>query len=393
MKFEEPYYNAIALLRNASTHKGFVAALNDHDNYKRVWARDGAITAIAALLTDDVALHNTAKKTIETLFNNQHATGFIPSNVAISNNNISYGGIVGRVDNCSWAIIGLGAYTLFTKDNALANLYKPNVYKAFELMNAWEFNGKHIMYMPQSGDWADEYIHEGYTLGVQLLRLWALRLAAYIYEDDALNSKALFITNTIVNNYWKQGEGHGYFCPSLTRYYQNHTNPFWILGFNPARVFNYFDLQANALALLLLPQYHNIQTINYVKELIVTRQGKMLPAFYPTITETDADYEALRNNYAYSFKNYPDSFHNGGLWSVWNGFMSAALYEHNEDILANELSKRIHESNAYNNYEFNECLHGIHNTPSGVPYCTWSAAGAIIAEQHNLFKKLINNVL
>jgi hypothetical protein len=393
MKFEESYHKAIALLHNASTEKGFVAALHDYDNYKRIWARDGAITSIAALLTNDIALYNTAKKTIETLFDNQHTTGFIPSNVAITQNSVSYGGIVGRVDNCSWAIIGLAAYTLLAKDNSLAHKYKPHVYKAFELMNAWEFNGKHIMYMPQSGDWADEYIHEGYTLGVQLLRLWALRLAAHIYEDDLLNNKALFITNTIINNYWKQGEGHQYFCPSLARYYKDHINQCWILGFNPTRVFNYFDLQANALILLLLPEYHNVQTISYVRDLVITRCGKMLPAFYPTIAETDADYEALRNNYAYTFKNYPDTFHNGGLWSVWNGFMSAALYEHQEDILADELRKRIHESNALNDYSFNEYLHGIDNTPSGVPYCTWSAAGAIITEQHETFLKIVNSLL
>jgi hypothetical protein len=390
MKFEEPYNNAISLLHKASTEKGFVASINDHDNYKRIWARDGSITAIAALLSNDTALHNVAKQTIETLFNNQHASGFIPSNVSVTSSNVSYGGIVGRVDNCSWTIIGLGAYTLFTKDYTLANLYKAQVYKAFTLMNAWEFNGKHLMYMPQSGDWADEYIHDGYALGVQLLRLWALRLAAYMYADDGLTSTALSITSTIINNYWKQEEGHNYFCPSLTRYYNAHQNEFWILGFNPARVFNYLDIQANALALLLLPQYNATSTIDYIKQLINTKHPQMLPAFYPTIQEADADYEALRNNFAYTFKNYPNTFHNGGLWSVWNGFMSAALQAHKENALADELCKRIHDANAKNENEFNECLHGIHNTPSGVPYCTWSAAGAIIAEQHEVFKQLYN---
>jgi hypothetical protein len=390
MKYTEPYNNAVSLLHKAVTQKGFVASISNHDNYQRVWARDGSITVIAALLTHDAALHTAAANTIETLFNNQHALGFMPSNVTVTDNTVSYGGIVGRADNGSWCIIGLGAYTLFTNDNTLAKKYKTHVYKILDVMNVWEFNAKNLMYMPQSGDWADEYIHEGYTLGIQLLRLWALRLAAYMYGDDSLTLKVSHIVTTIVRNYWKQSEEPSYFCPSLQRFFNGNSSYYWLLGFNPARVFQYFDLQANALALLLLPEYNNIPTLYYIKELIVIGYGKMLPAFYPTIQETDADFELLRNNYAYAFKNYPNAFHNGGLWAVWNGFMASALYKHNEGVLADELRKRIHDANSKNNNEFNECLHGIDNQPGGVPFCTWSAAGAIIAEQHKQFKKLFS---
>ena len=47
-------------------------------------------------------------------------------------------------------------------------------------MDAWEFNGKQLMYVPQGADWADEYLQHGYILFDQLLRIWALELAGKI---------------------------------------------------------------------------------------------------------------------------------------------------------------------------------------------------------------------
>ena len=89
----------------------------------------------------------------------------------------------------------------------------------------------------------------------------------------------------------------------------------------------------------------------------------------------------LESNYAYTFRNNPHEFHNGGLWPVWNGFLVAALAKKNEMLLAEQLAKSIHESNAVNDWEMNECLHGVSLKNIGVPRCTWSAGGAIIAEQ------------
>ena len=90
--------------------------------------------------------------------------------------------------------------------------------------------------------------------------------------------------------------------------------------------------------------------------------------------------EELKNNYAYNFRNFPHQFHNGGLWPVWNGWMAAALKQHGELETAALLTQYIHEANAKNNDVFNECLHGQTLEPSGVNYCVWSAAGAILAE-------------
>ncbi|RZL59768.1 MAG: fructofuranosidase/invertase, partial [Pedobacter sp.] len=186
----KPYNLAIELLNAASTPYGFVAAVQEQDNYKRVWTRDGVITSIAALLSEDEVLIQTAKKTLDTLFSNQHKSGFMPSNVSPNDGSVSFGGTTGRADNPSWAVIGLASYTILTKDNSLWDKYEAEIDKCFAVLESWEFNGKHLVYVPQSGDWADEYIQHGYILFDQLLRVWALSLAAKISQHTIWMDKA-----------------------------------------------------------------------------------------------------------------------------------------------------------------------------------------------------------
>ena len=115
----------------------------------------------------------------------------------------------------------------------------------------------------------------------------------------------------------------------------------------------------------------------------------MLPSFYPTILDGDDDMKELIGNYAYTFRNKPYQFHNGGLWAVWNGWMVTGLVVADKQEFARSLTVAIHKANHANESNFNECLHGLTQQPCGVPQCAWSAAGAIIAEETLAGKRLI----
>jgi hypothetical protein len=78
--------------------------------------------------------------------------GFFPSNVDPQTGKASYGGNCGRVGNVSWAVTGLMQYTLLSGDTRLADHYRMQVEKAFSLLDVWEFNGKPLLYVPQSGN-------------------------------------------------------------------------------------------------------------------------------------------------------------------------------------------------------------------------------------------------
>jgi len=237
------------------------------------------------------------------------------------------------------------------------------------------------MYVPQSGDWADEYIQHGYVLYDQLLRLWALEMASKLYFHAPYQAKADEIRHLIPINYRRNPESSSLYSPNLKHQMIDVPNDYWLLGFNPARIYPQFDLQANAFALLLNvgSETENKITLDYIKQWVII-QKQILPSFYPSIENKDWEMEELKNNYAYNFRNFPHQFHNGGLWPVWNGWMAAALTQHGEIETAALLTQYIHEANAKNNDAFNECLHGQTLEPVGVNYCVWSAAGAILAE-------------
>lgn len=376
------YQQSITLLKKASLPQGFVAAVHEHDNYKRVWTRDGVVCSLAALLSEEEQLLNTTKATIQTIFNHIHNDGFVPSNVNPKNGSVSYGGAVGRADNPSWAIIGLCCYTLKTNDYALAEKYLPQVKQCFTLLTAWEFNGKHLIYVPQSGDWADEYIQHGYILFEQLLRIWALELAAKVYKNNSWKEKAAIIKEVVQNNFWITPSSKPYLV-NLFEKQKEAFNNYWLMGFNPARVYRYFDLQANGLALLLQigTTEQNQILIQKIKSTFFANSDSMIPSFYPAITEKEDDMKELLNNYAYNFRNKPHQFHNGGLWPVWNGLMAMALAKNGENVLAEKITTAIHLANQKDNHSFNECFDGISQETCGVANCAWSAAGAILAEQ------------
>ncbi|MDX1379831.1 MAG: amylo-alpha-1,6-glucosidase, partial [Xanthomonadales bacterium] len=169
------YDEAVALLHSCATDDGFVATPRGSHNYRRIWGRDGAILTLAALLTEDRALINTARQTLETLAAFQGPHGEIPSNVDPAADRISYGGTAGRVDADLWFLVACGEYWARTSDNAFLDRLLPNIENVQFLLGAWQFNNRGLIYVPLTGDWADEYLQHGYVLYDQLLFLQAQR--------------------------------------------------------------------------------------------------------------------------------------------------------------------------------------------------------------------------
>ena len=377
------YNKAIELLHAASTPSGFVAAVYDEDNYRRIWTRDSALCGLAALSTGDAGLKQTFKKSIETIFRNQHKNGFIPSNVSPIGDNVSYGSVVGRVDNHAWIIISACTYAHTQHDKEWLQQYEPAIDKCFALMTAWEFNSKGLMYVPQSADWADEYYHHGYILYNQLLRLWALRCAAKAFSNEYYEGEAMRV-QTAIEKYFT---GKEFYAPQVERMWKGKAMPYWIMGFNTSQLYTQFDLQANALALLLEigDKVKQKKTIQYIRILF---EDDMLPSFHPVINGEDRKMEELKSNYAFRFRNDPNEFHNGGLWSVWNGFAALCIAPHDEEF-ATKLSNKIALACAQKDWDFNECHHGETGKPTGISKCAWSAAGLILSVNHSFASQLI----
>jgi Alkaline and neutral invertase len=381
------YEKSIELLQKCSATEGFVASAQNISNYKRVWARDGVICGLAALASGNEDLIITFGKTLETLARNQHKNGTIPSNVmtAEDKTEVSYGGLAGRVDAVSWFVIGICQYAVYKKDNSFVNKYKSHIDKCLQLMEAWEFNNKHLMYVPLSGNWADEYITDGYVLYDQLLRIWALKSYNYFVQNKEIEIKIKAITTEVEINFCENTTANTYHEKAYNNLIFNDYMP---ASFSPAGYKNYFDAFANSLVLILNIGSNDFQQkiLEFAENLQKSTTMNLIPAFYPTIEETDLDWNLLKNNCKYEFRNYPNEFHNGGSWAMVNGFFGLALHSKNKD--ATSVLNSINQANAVENYSFYENFNTKTTAPNGVPFCAWSAAATVILHQniHTNFK-------
>jgi len=377
------------LLKKAISPHGFVASIEQKSNYNRVWARDGVICCLAGLLTEDQELINASKTTLTSLADYQHKHGQIPSNIDYSSKSpkISYGGLAGRVDTLAWFIIGCCQFTYITDDITFFKNMKPSIEKCINLMEIWEFNNKHLMYVPRGGNWADEYITQAYTLYDQCLRLWALKLYNYQHDSPYLKQKIKYISNTIKINYKKKNIHHKNAYHPIAYDKLNYKN-YLAASFEPAGYQDSFDAFGNALAILtnVEDQEDTDNTFNYCERLRKEMPCQLLPAFWPEIKPQDKQWHLLQDHYSYTFRNEPYHFHNAGIWPVVNAFYALSISETNPEV-AGDVLEKIKEVNALEGHSFREYIHGRTGHPQGLRYCSWSAAGELILEKQLMDKK------
>jgi hypothetical protein len=386
------YDKSIELLKQCSSTEGFIASAQDVSNYKRVWARDGVICGLAALASKNDELITTFKNTLETLANHQHIVGTIPSNVGFENDKIdvSYGGLAGRVDAVTWFVIGVCQYAYHTNEPSFIEKHKQHIEKCFHLLDAWEFNNKHLMYVPLSGNWADEYITDGYVLYDQLLRVWALKSYNHFVVNEQIEDKIQNITQQLEINFLPDSNGEKFH----ERAYKGlDFNDYLPCSFSPSGYKTQFDAFANSLALLLKIGDYSFQEkqLNYAFNLASNTKLGLVPAFWPPIKENDEHWSLLKDNCKYEFRNYPHEFHNGGSWSMVNGFFGLALYSYNKIGETDFILERINNANEVGSFSFYENFNTETRDPNGVAFCAWSAAAAVLLHEtrYNNFKILV----
>ncbi len=392
---QEGYQKALDLLQKATTPHGILASPDDTANYRRVWARDGVICGLAGLLIGNEALTAGLKATLTTLIRTQGPDGQIASNVKVAENgdilDVSYGRICGRVDTISWFVIGACQYLQHHADGSLAGEAEPAMQRGLDLLTAWEFNRRGLIYVPQSGNWADEYILHGYVLYDQLLRLWALRCHAEVTGAAASRQKAALVQELIEYHYWAKEElsqNQKHIHPRAYEQYFEAYGPssFWLSGFAPGGYFTRFDAFANALAALLelgSPEQQKccLEHGNVIASSLAT---KLVPAFWPPITESDPEWRQLRTNYAETFRNMPCEYHNGGVWPMVNGWWGMALckagFIDEAHGLLNALYAFNYQSEDGSPWGFYEYGNAITGAPGGTKHLAWSAAAVILLE-------------
>lgn len=369
---------AFQVLKNSSTAAGFLATATGDENYNRVWSRDSAIAALAILLHEREELYPSVKASILTLAQRQNDQGLIPSNVAVAateNASVSYGTLVGRVDAQTWWLIQTCLYLSKTQDLELKTKLKAPAFQVLNLLDAWEFNARHLVYTPLGGNWADEYILSGYTLYDNLLRYWALKLCSSCWpEEQQLQQKIQLVRNAIEHNFCSTTPtSEQTLHPRIFQTLQKQQIPFLPACFDAAQYTLQWDAAANGLALLLGFEIPGLTA--YIKKFESEQQQLFIPSFWPVIQKQDAAWALLENQYNYSFKNEPYQFHNGGSWPVMSGILAMGLQKQ-----STELARQIAQSyeqflEQTDTFHFSEYISTNDFKPGGKQQMCFSASG------------------
>ena len=397
----EAHERSLDLMRACATQEGFLATPTQRDNYRRIWARDGAIIGLAALLGDDDELIDTCRRTLETLALHQGPHGEIPSNVDTKAGRVSYGGTTGRVDAGLWFAICCSEYWRRTGDDDFLEAMLEPLERVRQLLGAWEFNTRGLLYVPPTGDWADEYVQSGYVLYDQLLYLQAQRAIADIHRslhgsaDHALEERITRLGHLLRANYWFPHEHEppeDVYHPVL--YEKGHgaaghrRGVYWMPFFSPLGYGFRFDGMANALVSLLgvSDEAQDRAVDAFIEDELAPDDVMLLPAFDPVITPRDEYWDDLQMSFSHTFKNAPHEFHNGGLWPIVTAFYAASLADRGRLDLAARYRDGIHAANARARdgepWSFSEYLNGATHEPGGTYPMGWSAASGIIADAY-----------
>ena len=366
---------AIEFLKRCSTASGFVASPIQQDNYHRIWSRDAVIMGLSAALSNNAELVGTLRESIQTLANFQAEDGQIPSNVDFINKKASYGTLVGRVDATTWWIIG--ACICIKNEPNLFLEWKPKIEKAFSVLHSWEMNHRGLIYTPMGGNWADEYVTEGYVLYDQLLRLWAYKAFLQIESSDNLESEKVQLEKRIVSNYNLHSFGEEHYH-EIAFQKLNERPAYPAAALKPSGYDTRWDMAANALALLMKLPFDLNGITSFLKYRESEFQHNLYPVFFPIIEKTDWEWRQLENNHLYEFKNKPHCFHNGGAWPVFLGLLSLGLSCKGEDEIPAKIWKDFDTlTNKFPDALFAEYWNTKERTPGGVPELGFSAAGTI----------------
>lgn len=380
---------ALELLRSATNEYGILASPDPQENYRRLWARDSIIAGIAGLLAGDEEVITGLRSSLATLADHQHERGMIPSNVLTDSDNpqISYGGLAGRVDATTWFMVGSGLYLRHHPDDSLSDRLRPALAKCHSILSAWEYNARDLIYTPLSGNWADEYPIEGHTLYDNLLRLWGLELYGSLWDDSAIRSRAKRIRSVIASNFWPGSDPD----PDEELIYHKRAyreqvakaRSCFACAVSPRGYDNRFDAAGNALALLLgIGGEDQADTLSEFSEKLFSELGRdMIPAFWPVITPGDPDWNSLRLNFSYAFKNEPHHFHNGGIWPVWMGWYGLGLCRRGFAGLARRLLDAWITAAGDHEALFGEYLNSQTFEPGGKERLAFSAAGLVLLDQ------------
>ncbi|MFH1411520.1 MAG: hypothetical protein ABIG55_02635 [Candidatus Omnitrophota bacterium] len=343
-RFHAAYDDSIKLLKDLIAGSeynniGFFASSVDKENYKRLFSRDAFWVGMAGLLSGETDLIQGYKNSLETLARNQREDGAIPSNVT-HDGKVSYGVVNPRVDSTTLFVIGALQYCKREKISVKGDFCISKVRGAVSyLENNWENPETDLLYIPRAGNWADEYLQQGYVLYDEALWYYVLKEYGEMLgkqghrNGEVYIGKSKKVAKCIRDRFWMKmlKEDGSIYTKKLVRLFDLDKEGFFLHFYHlmskeekgmghPHRTFDAFG---NILVLLAgLASSEQSEKIRRFIDNISVNGYPLVPAHYPFMPEKLFKTYKL---YQYRFKEYIGHYHNGGLWPWYTGLYAAYL--------------------------------------------------------------------
>lgn len=392
------YCKALEALRRNITPLGFSAcSLNDNvtvgvaENYRSVWARDGAICVQGTLSVDAPDVRQCQIATLRTLLDATTPNGQVPANVRIDSGVPDYSGLgnICSIDSGLWTVIAFSEFVRTTRNMDLLREYQGTLHRIMSWLDAHDANHDFLLEIPEASDWTDLFGRSYNVLYDEVLWYHANFCYGRLLEQQGKHRRAgeyfrraRMIRAAILRQFWPSSHLHDedsilnfaelQYSLGETQYLLAQVTPFdfnWrcdIYGNILACLFNVLDIERARGAFRFMWGV-GINTPYPVANL------------YPAVTPGDRDW---RSYYTVNLLNLPQHYHNGGIWpfigAQWVRFINRLGMR---DIALHELIKvaQLNQLGVLHDWEFNEWAHGTTGHPMGKAFQAWSASEFVSA--------------
>jgi len=394
----EGYRHALIALRKNITPIGFSAcSLTDNEvtgtdnNYRAVWARDGAITIVGTVDLPDADIRATQLATLRTLFDHLASNGQIPANVSLDTGETDYSGVGGicAIDGGFWAMLAFYLYVRKHEDWDLLAEYSQPLERMMNWLLGLDSNNDALLEIPEAGDWTDLFGRSYHILYDEVL--WYRATVAYgrLLEFQkqfevaaAWLRRAQTIRSKILAAFWPSTKRRDpsartsfadqQFAVGDASYLLAEITPFafnWrcdVLGNIQAFIGNVLDVDRARTAFRFMWG-------------VGVNEPFPVANLYPPVQAGDPDWRAY---YTVNLLNLPGHYHNGGIWPFIGGMWVRFIHRLGlRDVACRELLKlaQVNRLGKNQDWEFNEWIHSRTGRPMGKAFQAWSAASFIHA--------------
>ena len=392
---------ALDILRRCITPYGFRASANTA-GYPQIWGRDSIITFLGAAASGDPELIATSRTSLETLASRQSKLGLIPLNVNPDTGYISTEN-AGACDPNLLFILGHYLYFQISGDhNFLAENWE-YIEKAILWLQYQDMNECGLLEVPEAGNWMDLLSVRYNTLYDNVLYYAATLAYEELRKQPKVESgcqhgdvSAACIHERLNLLFWVDRCWVAeHFAEHLEKLksirlewfmlYHNigtiSSRPFYLPWVAFREYGDWCDSLANCLAILTgVADGHRAEHILRYMLQVGIAEPYPTKAIHPPIYPGESNW---REYYRSRTLNLPHQYHNGGIWPMIGGFHVASLVRRKHTIEAETLLFSLAKANQqgfYEEWEFNEWLHGESGHSMGFNQQAWSAAMFLYAE-------------